>query len=249
MTLLAVYLVYALGVTLGLAWAGHRGRGAARAAAGSPAAAPTRVLVVGGTGGTGRQLVAQALERGLTVTALVRDPAKLTLTHERLTIVKGDVLDEASVSNAMRGQDAVLCALGHKRFLGPTDILSQGTRNLLRAMQAHGARRLVCETSLGLGDSAGRLGLYYTLFVLPVILPFYFGDKTRQERIVAGSDRDWVLVRPGALTNGARRGKIRHGRGVGNFLWTVSVPRADVAAFMLDQLTSDTYLGMATGVA
>lgn len=248
MTILAVYLLYAIAVTMGLAWAGHRGRGGARGAT-AGGAAPTRVLVIGATGGTGRQLVAQALERGLTVTALVRDPAKLTITHARLTAVKGDVLDEASVNDAMRGQEAVLCALGHRRLLGPTSILSQGTRNLLRAMQAHGARRLVCETSLGLGDSAGRLGLYYTLFVLPVILPFYFGDKTRQERIVAGSDRDWVLVRPAALTNGARRGQVRHGRSVGNFLWTASVPRADVAAFMLDQLTDDTYLGTATGVA
>ena len=81
------------------------------------------------------------------------------------------MLDPASVEEAMRGQEAVLCALGRGRFLLPTRILSEGTRNILRAMETHGARRLVCDTSLGIGDSAGRMGLYYTLFVIPVI-PF-----------------------------------------------------------------------------
>ena len=116
-------------------------------------------------------------------------------------------------------------------------------------MEVHGVRRFVCETSLGIGDGAGRMGLYYTFFVIPVILPFYFWDKTRQERIIAGSNVDWVIVRPGALTNGARSGRLRHGSRVGYFLWTVRVARADVAEFMLDQLGSNTYLRAAPGVA
>ena len=63
----------------------------------------------------------------------------------------------------------LISALGHKRFWYPTRILSEGTRNVLGAMEAHGVRRLVCETSLGIGDSTGRMGLYYTLFVVPVV--------------------------------------------------------------------------------
>jgi uncharacterized protein YbjT (DUF2867 family) len=166
-----------------------------------------------------------------------------------LTVVRGDVLDPAAVDAAMRGQEAVVCALGHKRFFHPTRILSGGTGNILQAMQAHGVRRLVCETSLGIGDSAGRLGLYYTLFTIPLILPFYFRDKARQERLVAESGMEWVIVRPGLLTNAAPRGDLRHGRYVGSFLWTVRICRADVASFMLDQLESDTYLRAAPGVA
>jgi len=122
-------------------------------------------------------------------------------------------------------------------------------RNILRAMETHGVPRLVCTTSLGIGDSAGRLGLYFTLFVIPVILPFYFWDKTRQERLIAASELEWVIVRPGMLTNGARQGRQRHGHDVGNFLWTVRVSRADVADFMLSQLESDAYLRSAPGVA
>ncbi|MGH9862395.1 MAG: NAD(P)-dependent oxidoreductase, partial [Candidatus Acidiferrales bacterium] len=209
---------------------------------------PTRVLIVGATGGTGRQLVAQALEHGYAVTALVRHPSRLPVEHPQLTVLKGDVLDAGSVEAAMKGQEAVLSALGHKRFFYPTRILSEGTRNILRAMETHGVPRLVCETSLGIGDSVGRMGLAFTFFVIPVILPFYFWDKTRQERIIAASKVEWVIVRPGALTNGEKRGRSRHGRQVGSFLWTVRISRADVADFMLNQLASDIYLRAAPGV-
>jgi putative NADH-flavin reductase len=205
-------------------------------------------LIVGATGGTGRQLVTQALQRGYAVTALVRDPSRLQVGHPQLTVIQGDVLDEGSVEAAMRGQEAVLSALGHKRYFYPTRIFSEGTRNVLRAMETHGVPRLVCETSLGIGDGAGRMGLYYTLFVIPVILPFYFWDKTRQERMIARSNVEWVIVRPGVLSNGDKRGKSRHGRDVGSFLLTVRISRADVADFMLNQLASDTYLRTSPGV-
>ena len=207
------------------------------------------ILVIGASGGTGREIVRQGLERGHTVTAFVRNPARLSLAHERLVVVRGDVLDPPSLGRAVQGQDGVLCALGHKRWFPPNRILSQGTRNLVGAMQAHGVRRLVCETSLGVGDSFGRMGLYYTLFVVPFILPFYYYDKHRQERVIGASALDWVIVRPGALTNGRQCGSYQHGTRVGSFLWTVRISRADTAAFMLEQLYDDTYLRRAVGVA
>jgi putative NADH-flavin reductase len=246
MKFLFVFLLYAAMLSVGL---GRRGlRSATSSVSPIPGGRPTKVLIVGATGGTGRQLVEQALERGHVVTALARDPSALRIEHPRLTIVRGDVLDYRSVEAAVHGQDAVLSALGHKRFFYPTRILSEGTRNLLRAMETHGVQRFVCETALGIGDSAGRMGVYYTFFVIPIILPFYFWDKTRQERLIAASGASWVVVRPGALTNGAKRGRYRHGRDVGSFLWTVRISRADVADFMLNQMTDNTYLGTAPGV-
>jgi uncharacterized protein YbjT (DUF2867 family) len=247
MTLLLLFGLYALALSCVLGAVGHRSRSVA---AGEPAGVVLRrLLIVGATGGTGRQLVSQALERGYAVTALVRDPSKLRTEHPQLTVTQGDVLDYAAVEAAARGQDAVLSALGHKRFFYPTRILSEGTRNIVRAMETHRVRRLICQTSLGIGDSAGRMGLYYTLVVIPLILPWYFWDKTRQERIIASSKVDWVIVRPGVLTNGAKREHVRHGGRTGSFLWTVRVPRADVAAFMLDQLTSNAYLRVAVSLA
>ena len=249
MTFLILFVLYAIALTVALALAGYRSPVInPTSSAGASPGRPTRVLIVGATGGTGRQLVAQALERGLTVTALVRDPARLTIAHPHLTVVRGDVLDGDSVTAAMPGQEGVLLALGHRRYFPPNRILSEGTRNVLRAMEAHGVSRFVCETSLGIGDSAGRLGVYYTFFTIPVILPFYYWDKTRQERIIAASPLEWVIVRPGLLTNGAKRGSYRHGRRIGSFFWTMRISRADVADFMLNQLESDTYLRTAPGV-
>ena len=248
MTFLVLFLLYAVALTVALARAGYRSSATPAPTSGAPRNRATRVLIVGATGGTGRQLVAQALERGLAVTALVRDPSRLTIVHPRLTVVRGNVLDADSVGAAMSGQEAVLSALGHKRFFPPNRILSEGTGNVLRAMEAHGVPRFVCETSLGIGDSAGRLGVYYTFFTIPVILPFYYWDKTRQERLIASSPVDWVIVRPGLLTNGTKREGYRHGRRIGSFFWTMRISRADVADFMLNQLESDTYLRTAPGV-
>ena len=208
-----------------------------------------KLLIVGATGGTGRALVEQGLARGHHVTAFVRNPTRLAIQHERLAVARGDVLDPASVEAAVRGQDAVLCALGHKRWFYPNRILSDGTRNLIGAMESQGVRRLVCETALGIGDTWGRMGVYYTLFVGVFILPFYFFDKLRQEGLIRRSSLDWVIVRPAALTDGPKRGRLHHGPDVGNWLWTVRISRADVAGFMLDQLTDDAYLRNTPGVA
>jgi NADPH:quinone reductase-like Zn-dependent oxidoreductase len=174
MTALLLFILYAITLSTALRFNGLRTVTKIPAArSGEPL---TRLLILGGTGGTGRELVAQALERGYAVTTLVRSPAALLAEHPQLTLLQGDVLDYSAVENAVRGQDAVISALGHKRFLVPTRILSHGTHNVLRAMETHGVRRFICETSLGIGDSAGRMGLYYSLLVIPIILPFYFWD-------------------------------------------------------------------------
>lgn len=209
---------------------------------------PMRVLVIGATGGSGRQLVQQALALGHQVTAFVRDPAKLQIEHANLRVAQGDVLDYPTVESAMRGQDAVLSALGHLKFYRPTRIQSDGMRNILRAMKTCDVPRLVCETALGLSNSVGRLGLPYFFLLVPLVLPFYFWDKVRQEDLIRASDRDWIIVRPGVLTNKPRRGTYQHGVNAGSYLLPGLVSRADVADFMLKQLKDDTYLGLAPGI-
>ena len=208
-----------------------------------------KLLIIGATGGTGRALVEQALAQGHVVTAFARKPLKITASHDRLIVAKGNVLDYDSLDQAVQGKDAVLSALGHKRWFIKTSILSEGTRNIIKAMQKHNVKRLICETSLGIGDSRWRMGLYYTLFVIPVITFFYFRDKERQERYIKQSSLDWIIVRPGQLTNGRKRGTYLHGLNIGSILLTVRISRADVADFMLKQLTDDSYLRKTPGVA
>ena len=206
------------------------------------------LLIVGATGGTGQQLTTQALERGHRVTALVRRLTS-TVLPPGLTHAFGDVLDPRSLDRAMPGHDALLSALGHKHWLGPTHILSQGTQNLIASMERHGVQRFVCETALGISDAWWQMGLQYTLFIRPFILPFYFGDKVRQEAVIRASSLDWTIVRPGMLTNGPLRGRYRQGMRVGHWLRSVRISRADVAAFMLDQLTDSRYVRATVGIA
>jgi uncharacterized protein YbjT (DUF2867 family) len=244
---LLILIPYAL-VLSALLWrrapVGRKGKPTSR-----PLPDPMRVLVIGATGGTGRELVQQALAQGHQVTAFVRDPAKLQIEHANLRVAQGDVLDYATVEAAMRGQDAVLSALGHKRFFYPNKIQSVGMRNILRAMKACEVPRLICETALGIGSSVGRLGLPYIFFVLPLILGFYMWDKVRQEELIMASDRDWIIVRAGLLKNGPARGAYRHGPEAGNYFWPLPISRADVAAFMLKQLRDDSYLAQAPGIS
>ena len=244
--ILIIWVLYALLFTIAVLRKPPRGRTKARIPPGKDR--PLRLLIIGATGGTGRQLVTQALAQGHEVTALARNPAKMSLQHAKLKIVPGDVLDPASLQGAVQGQDAVLSALGHKRFLGPSRILSEGTANILQAMKSAGVSRFICESSLGLGSTTGRGGPLATLFIYPIVLPFYIWDKLRQEKLIEESDLEWVIVRPAALTNGPARGQYRHGPKAGSYFLPVRISRADVAGFMLRQLTDDCYLGRAVGL-
>ncbi len=127
--------------------------------------------------------------------------------------------------------------------------LSDGTGNIVQAMQKHGVKRFVCETSLGIGDSKGRMGLLYSVFLIPLLLRNIFADKEVQEEIIKGSMLDWVVVRPAALTNGPRKGVHQVGMTIGHWFFTAKISRADVAGFMLKQLTDDTYLRKTPGVS
>ncbi len=142
-----------------------------------------KLLIIGATGGTGRELVAQALAAGHEVTALVRNPEKLGTRHERLRLVQGDILDPDSVDVAVVGQDAVLSSLGTKSIFGRVVIFSEGTRNLLNAMTNHGVRRHICITGIGAGDSKGHGGFLYDKVVLPLFLKRIYDDKDRMIRI------------------------------------------------------------------
>jgi len=128
-------------------------------------------------------------------------------------------------------------------------VLSGGTRNIVTAMEKLGVRRFVCESSLGVGDSKWRLGLIHNVIAIPLFLRNVFADKEAQERIIRESSLDWVIVRPTVLTNGARRSTYRAGSDIGHWLIPTKISRADVAEFMLKQVTHDSYLHKTPGLA
>lgn len=206
------------------------------------------ILVVGATGGTGRQLVEQALAQGHTVTALVRTPAKLTLTHPQLRIVQGDVKHLPAVEQAMQGQEAVLSALGAPAMRKDA-VRSEGTRNLIRAMTTVGVRRLICLTTLGMGDSRAALPFSYKYLIVPLFLRSAFADSEVQEECIRQSPLEWTIARPATLTDGERTGAYRHGFPATEKGLKIKIARADVADFMLRQLSSTTYLRKAVSLS
>lgn len=203
-----------------------------------------RVLVFGATGGTGRELVSQALERGHEVAAFVRTPSKLTLADPRLRLVRGSVDDAPAVRGAVPGNDAVLTALG-TRTLGPTTLLSEALRVFLETMEAHGVRRILWQSSLGVGDTCGRLGPLYNWLLVPVFLRQIFADKERQEAILKASRLDWTIVQPATLTNGPRTGSYRAGPDAFTGRLFPRISRADVAHFMLEALEGSRWVRQA----
>ena len=199
-----------------------------------------KIFIVGATGGTGQHLVHQALAQGHEVTALARHRAEIKLAHDRLRVVEGDVLNPASLDAVIGGHDAVLSTLGSQKATEKTTLLSEGTRNVIGAMNKHGIRRFVCITVLGAGDSAGHGGWLFDNLAVPLYLKNVLEDKNRQEDVITASDLEWTIVRPPMLSNNAPVGAYRvitDGDEV-----VTSIARADVAGFMLAQLDNRAYI-------
>ncbi|SEW25177.1 NAD(P)-dependent oxidoreductase [Chitinophaga arvensicola] len=210
-----------------------------------------KLLIFGATGGTGRELVTQALRQGHTVTAFVRNPSLVQQQHPQLTIVKGDVLDYNTIEPAIAGHDAVLSAIGMPA--NKTGVLrSEGTRNIIRAMEKKGLKRFICQTSLGYGDSRevlNRTPFIFKYIIVPFILKKGFADHALQEQYIKGSSLDWVIVRPGNLTDGELTGRYRYGFAPTDPNITVKVSRADVADFMLKQLNDSRFIHQTPGIS
>ena len=207
-----------------------------------------KLLVFGATGGTGRELVKQALDAGHLVSAYVRDPAKITnLQHERLRVDNGDVLNSAAVKSAVARQDAILSTIG--AGAGRTTVREEGTRNIVESMQETGVKRLVSLSSLGVGDSRSNLGFFTKYIIVAIFLRHAFADHERQEAVVRQSSLDWTIVRPPQLRDGPRTGVYRHGFPSTDRRIKGWISRADVADFMLSQLDDDRYLRKTPGVS
>lgn len=200
------------------------------------------VFVFGASGATGREVVKRALDHGYSVRAFVRDPSKLRITHDRVATMVGDVTDYASVERAVQGADAIASALGSGNSLSSQPALVDGVRNIVRAMQHAGVRRFVYLSMLGVNGSGRQLGLVDRYVVLPLLLRNVMQDHARKEEIIRRSTLDWVIVRPPRLTNGPYTGNYRSGEDVTDGTFLASISRADVADFMVKQLTSDHYV-------
>jgi putative NADH-flavin reductase len=200
------------------------------------------LLIIGATRGIGLQLLEQALQTGHTVTALVRNPQRLTKEHERLRVIMGDILEPETVRRATAGQEAVCVTIGIGITWKPVTVFSQGTLNVLEAMRQQGLRRLICVTGIGAGDSQGHGGFLYDRLFNPLLLRTIYEDKDRQEALIQASETDWTIVRPGFLTNGPLTKKYRVITNLSG-VTAGKISRADVAHFILEELAANRYVG------
>ena len=199
-----------------------------------------KVLVIGATGLTGRIAVRKLIEQHHEVTAMVRKTSPALVENERFKAVHGEARDPATIELAVLGKDAVLSAFG-PRSIRKDDLQEAFMRNLVTAMQRTHVRRLVNLSAWGAGDSYPNLVLPGRL-ILRTLMRSFFDDKNRGEAILLASDLDFVNVRPGRLSNRAARGHVRASLDPDKVDPLPFMTREDLAAFMVAQLTSDTWL-------
>jgi putative NADH-flavin reductase len=201
-----------------------------------------KLLVLGATGRTGRKLLAGALSQGHDVTALVRDPGRLTVQDERLRVLAGSATDPATLEKAVVDHSAVLCALGPSsaRELVRSKLMRKSVPALVSSMERRRVPRLILLSALGAAESA-RHAPRIPRFAFGTILRQIGKDKERAEEAVRASQLAWTIVYPPSLTNGPATGSYRHGEGL-QLSSSARISRADVAQFMLAQLRDDRYI-------
>lgn len=207
-----------------------------------------KLTIFGASGRTGRPLVEQALAAGHDVTAFVRDPAKLPIKHDRLRIVQGNVLDSTKVAEAVKGADVVLSTLGYSKG-SPDNIQTIATEYIVSAMKKHGVKRIISLTGAGVKNSKDEPKLVDRLIrgLLVLVQKNVLRDSESHAQVIQQSGLEWVIVRGTRLNEGPHTGVYRVGY-IGKNSGTLA-SRADIADFMLKQVSDTIYLGKAPVVS
>lgn len=204
-----------------------------------------KVLVVGAAGKTGQLVVEKALAAGHEVTAFVRGASDYGKPGVR--VAAGDAADRSAMEGAVRGQDAVIDTIGGKTPYKSTTLESSAAASIIAAMKKEGVKRLIVTSMLGVGDSADQTTVWTKLLV-STFLRGTDKDKAAMEGEVEASGLEWVIVRPAILNDDPETGRVRvfdspdDGK-------PHKIARADVAAFMVQQLTSGEHLRQAVVIA
>ncbi|MEV4424982.1 NAD(P)H-binding protein [Streptomyces sp. NPDC049602] len=208
-----------------------------------------KLTVFGATGGIGQEIVRQALASGHEVTAVVRDPARLTVTGTRLTVQRADLSDPEALRGAVTGRDAVLSGLG-ARTRADAGVAAPLTRSVLAAMEAEKTRRLLVVSAAPLGPVPDGQALVdkAVLSIINSVLKDVYADLRVMESDLAASSADWTSVRPPKLTNKQGTGQYRKVVG-GTPPRGRSLARADVAHAMLSMIDDPATVKQGVGVA
>jgi putative NADH-flavin reductase len=208
-----------------------------------------KVIVFGSTGTIGKHLIEQSLNEGHHVTAFLRDSGKLeNIKRKNLSLFEGDVLNKINVESAIENHDAVIIALGAGKDRKST-IRSQGTKVIIEAMKTKGVKRLICNSTLGVGESNNNLNFFWKHIMFGWFLKKAFLDHVLQEKYVKESGLEWTIVRPAAFTDGQKTSTYKHGFDSNDKSTQLKISRADVADFIINQLNNKNYLHKTPGLS
>ena len=205
------------------------------------------VLVFGASGKTGREVVRQALARGFNVSAFVRDTARLPLAHANLRLVKGQITDPKAMARAIEGHTCVISTLGVGLPLRHDPIVIEGVRTIARASEHASVERLLYMSFIGVRESRDAAG-FLLKQLAGTVLRHEVADHEAKEAAVAESFVDWTIVRPPKLTNGRLTASYRVGEDIEARSPLPMMSRADVADFMLRQLSDQSFIRKAVRI-
>ncbi|MEM7134275.1 MAG: SDR family oxidoreductase [Chloroflexota bacterium] len=201
-----------------------------------------KVIIFGATGKTGQHTWQQALEQGHEVTVFVRSVGKIESTDANLHIVQGDVFDANSVTNAIAGHQAAIVCLGSTNLKDKTT-LTNGTKNVVNGMIQHDTSRLIVISAAGVGESWVQIPLMPRI-LFKTMLRNVFADHHTQEEAVKKSSLDWTIVRAAILKDKPAMGDYT----ASNAAKVGNINRADLADFLVKQITDTTYSQQAISV-
>jgi len=196
-----------------------------------------KIVVFGASGKTGSLLVEQALRAGHEVVAYVRRPGSVTSANTKLSVVVGSLSDKVSLKRAITGADACCLTLGGGSLTKSNPEVLVGIANIVDIMEEVGVLRLVYLSSIGVGESRFYMPQPIRFLMVQVMLRVPLADHSVNEKRIAASSLKWTLVRPGGLTDGPSTGNLKHGFEKIKLTGNAGISRANVAAFILAQLT------------
>ena len=206
-----------------------------------------KLLVLGATGGTGQQVVTQALDAGYDVTALARTPGKITIHHSSLRVLQGELPDARALAEAMRSQDAVVSAIGRGKTFKSDHLIERSVPAILAAMHNAKVPRLMFTSALGVGATFQDSPWMAKLFFRTLLREIY-ADKLIGDDLIRKSGLDWTIVQPGVLTDGPLTRQYRCGERLA-MSGMPKISRANVAHFMLDGINDASTSGRTIVIA
>lgn len=200
-----------------------------------------RILVIGASRGIGAEVARQALAAGHFVRAMSRSGTVPPGLKGDCEAFAGDALETADIANALNRIDTVVQSLGIPlsldMVLKPVTLFSRATQVLLPAMESAGVTRLMSVTGFGAGDSSRSINCLQRI-PFNLIFGHAYADKSVQEKLIAEATLDWLIVRPGVLTNGARSECYKVLSSPKEWRNGI-ISRADVAHFIVGKLASE----------